>query len=141
MRAVAGQARESGKRVERNVDPERRRRTTISVDARAKVCVERIGIDQLLVKQFWIDVGDDATRCDFGAVGEHDPPCAPIASQHVRDGSAMEVQTRQKPVTTQPPIANGYTGLATCVALNSAIAARVGTLLDEVADHLEVAAA
>jgi subtilisin family serine protease len=45
----------------------------------------------------------------------------------LRDGNGLEIQTRQSPVTTQPPVANPYTGLATCVSLNTAIAARVGT--------------
>jgi subtilisin family serine protease len=44
----------------------------------------------------------------------------------LRDGNGLEIQTRQSPVTTQPPIANAYTGLATCVSVNTAIAARVG---------------
>jgi len=45
----------------------------------------------------------------------------------LRDGNGLEIQARQTPVTTQPPIANPYTGLATCVSLNTAISARVGT--------------
>jgi subtilisin family serine protease len=44
----------------------------------------------------------------------------------LRDGNGLEIQTRQSPVTTQPPVANAYTGLATCVSLNTAVAARVG---------------
>lgn len=45
----------------------------------------------------------------------------------LRDGNGLHIQTRQTPVTTQPPIADPYTGLATCVSLNTAVAARVGT--------------
>jgi hypothetical protein len=45
----------------------------------------------------------------------------------LRDGNGTQIQTRQSPVTTQPPYVNPYTGLATCVSLNTAIAARVGT--------------
>jgi subtilisin family serine protease len=45
----------------------------------------------------------------------------------LRDGNGTQIQTRQTPVSTQPPIANTYTGLATCVSLNTAVAARVGT--------------
>jgi len=45
----------------------------------------------------------------------------------LRDGNGLEIQARQTPVTTQPPIPNQYTGLATCVSLNTAIAARVGS--------------
>ena len=44
----------------------------------------------------------------------------------LRDRNGLQIQTRQTPVTTQPPIANPYTGLATCVSLNTAVAARVG---------------
>ena len=43
-------------------------------------------------------------------------------------GDGLEVQTRQTGIaTTFLPGANPYTGLATCVALYSAVAARVGT--------------
>jgi Bacterial Ig-like domain (group 3) len=43
-------------------------------------------------------------------------------------GDGLEIQTRQTPVaTTSLPNANPYTGLATCVAIYSAVAARVGT--------------
>jgi len=45
----------------------------------------------------------------------------------LRDGDGLQIQARQTPVTTQPPIADSYTGLATCVSINTAIAARVGT--------------
>lgn len=42
-------------------------------------------------------------------------------------GDGVEIQTRQTPVaTTFLPGANAYTGLATCVSLYSAVAARVG---------------
>lgn len=43
----------------------------------------------------------------------------------LRDGNGLEIQTRQTPVSTQPPIANPHTGLAACVSLNEAVAARV----------------
>lgn len=43
-------------------------------------------------------------------------------------GDGLEIQTRQTPIaTTFNPGPNPYTGLATCVSLNSAVAARVGT--------------
>jgi Bacterial Ig-like domain (group 3) len=43
-------------------------------------------------------------------------------------GNGLEIQTRQTPVaTTFLPGANAYTGLRTCVAIYSAVAARVGT--------------
>lgn len=59
----------------------------------------------------------DGIKYDFQSAGEFTV---------LRDGNALEIQTRQSPVTTQPPIANAYTGLATCVSLNTAVAARVG---------------
>jgi subtilisin family serine protease len=58
-------------------------------------------------------------RYDFQSAGEF------VA---LREGSAMEIQTRQSPVqTTMTPPANAYTGLASCVSLNTAVAARVGS--------------
>jgi len=59
----------------------------------------------------------DGIRYDFQAAGEF------VA---LRDGG-MEIQTRQTPIPSAPPAGNGYTGLATCVSLNTAVAARVGT--------------
>jgi hypothetical protein len=45
----------------------------------------------------------------------------------VPPGGGLEIQTRQNGIaTTFLPPANGYTGLQTCVALYSAVAARVG---------------
>lgn len=45
----------------------------------------------------------------------------------LRDGTDFEIQTRQTPVTTANPLPNGYTGLSSCVAVNTALAARVGS--------------
>jgi len=46
----------------------------------------------------------------------------------LRDGNGLQIQTRQTPVaTTFNPGPNAYTGLASCVSLNTAVAARVGT--------------
>ncbi|MGZ5037242.1 MAG: protease pro-enzyme activation domain-containing protein, partial [Usitatibacter sp.] len=42
------------------------------------------------------------------------------------NGHGVEIQTRQTPVTTVTPYTNPYTGLATCVSMNTAVAARVG---------------
>ncbi len=42
-------------------------------------------------------------------------------------GQGVEIQTRQTPVTTVTPYTNPYTGLATCVSMNTAVAARVGS--------------
>ncbi len=41
-------------------------------------------------------------------------------------GNNFEIQNRQIPVSTNSSVANSYTGLTTCVSLNTAIAARVG---------------
>ena len=70
------------------------------------------------------DVGDphirtvDGTRYDFQAAGEF---------TLLRDREGMEIQIRQTPVETPPPVTDSYTGLTACVSLNTAIAARVGT--------------
>lgn len=59
----------------------------------------------------------DGVDYDFQSAGEF------IA---LRDGG-IEIQTRQTPVpTTSIPGANAYTGLASCVSIYTAIAARVG---------------
>ena len=45
----------------------------------------------------------------------------------LRDADGLLVQTRQTPVgTSTTPLANAYTGLTSCVSLNTAFAARVG---------------
>jgi hypothetical protein len=59
----------------------------------------------------------DGVHYDFQSAGEF---------VVLRDGRDMEIQTRQTPVSTAPPAASGYTGLATCVSVNTAVAARVG---------------
>jgi Bacterial Ig-like domain (group 3) len=70
------------------------------------------------------DVGDphircvDGTRYDFQAAGEF---------TLLRDTEGMEIQARQTPVETPPPIKDNYTGLTECVSLNTAVAARVGS--------------
>lgn len=46
----------------------------------------------------------------------------------LREGNGMEIQTRQTPVqTTMNPPTSAYSGLASCVSLNTAVAARVGS--------------
>jgi len=45
----------------------------------------------------------------------------------LRDGDGMEIQTRQTPIPTASVVGNAYTGLTTCVSLNTAVAARVGS--------------
>jgi hypothetical protein len=59
----------------------------------------------------------DGVNFDFQSAGEF---------TLLRNANGLEIQTRQSPVSTQPPIANTYTGLSACVSLNSALAARVG---------------
>jgi subtilisin family serine protease len=59
----------------------------------------------------------DGVHYDFQSAGEF---------TLLRDGNGLEIQTRQTPVSTQVPVANPHTGLAACVTLNEAVAARVG---------------
>jgi subtilisin family serine protease len=59
----------------------------------------------------------DGIHYDFQGAGEY------VA---LHDGNGLEIQTRQTPIATAPPAASPYTGLATCVSLNTAVAARVG---------------
>ncbi len=58
----------------------------------------------------------DGVHYDFQSAGEF---------TLLRDGGGLEIQTRQTPVSTQPPILNPHTELAACVSLNEAVAARV----------------
>src|SRR6266481_2983740 len=71
------------------------------------------------------DTGDphitttNGVNYDFQAAGEF--------TALKNDDTAFELQTRQSPVlTTFTPGANAYTGLASCVSLNTAVALRVG---------------
>jgi hypothetical protein len=60
----------------------------------------------------------DGVNYDFQTAGEF---------VSLRSGNGFEVQTRQTAIaTTFFPGANAHTGLATCVSVNSAVAARVG---------------
>ncbi len=60
----------------------------------------------------------DGTRYDFQGAGEY---------VVLRNASSMEVQARMTPIaTTFNPGPDPHTGLATCVSLNTAVAARVG---------------
>lgn len=59
----------------------------------------------------------NGTNYDFHGAGEY---------TLLRDGTDYEIQVRQTPVTTANPLPNGYTGLSSCVAVNTALAARVG---------------
>ena len=71
-----------------------------------------------------VDDGDphlttvDGVHYDFQSAGEF---------VVLRDRDGLEIQTRQTPVATASAIADSYTGLTTCVSLNTAVAARVGT--------------
>ncbi len=60
----------------------------------------------------------DGTNYDFQAVGEF---------TLLADRDGMVIQTRQTPVPTATPITNAYTGLTSCVSVNTAVAALVGS--------------
>ncbi|HEX3766086.1 MAG TPA: S8 family serine peptidase [Kofleriaceae bacterium] len=45
----------------------------------------------------------------------------------LRDGNGLEIQTRQSAVPSAPAVTDGYSGLTSCVSLNTAVAARVGS--------------
>ncbi len=61
----------------------------------------------------------DGVHYDFQSVGEFTT---------LRDSAgSFEIQTRQTAVATNGPGTDSYTGLSTCVSLNTAVAARVGT--------------
>jgi subtilisin family serine protease len=46
----------------------------------------------------------------------------------LRDGNGTQIQTRQSPVeTNSSTVTNAYTGLTSCVSINTAVAARVGS--------------
>ena len=70
------------------------------------------------------DTGDphirtvDGKLYDFQSAGEF---------TLLRDRDGMEIQVRQTPVETPPPVTDNYTGLTSCVSLNTAVAARVGS--------------
>jgi len=59
----------------------------------------------------------DGIHYDFQSAGEF---------VVLRDADGMQIQTRQTPVPTASVVTNAYTGLTTCVSLNTAVAARVG---------------
>jgi hypothetical protein len=61
----------------------------------------------------------DGLHYDFQSAGE-------FVALRDAGGHGVEIQTRQTPVTTVTPYTAPYTGLATCVSLNAAVAARVG---------------
>jgi hypothetical protein len=64
-------------------------------------------------------VTTDGTSYDFQAAGEF--------TALKNSDTGFELQTRQTPVTTTfTPDPNPYTGLASCVSLNTAVAARMG---------------
>lgn len=59
----------------------------------------------------------DGTSYDFQGVGEF---------TLLRDGEGFEIQVRQTPVATQHPITDGYSGLTSCVSINTAVAIGLG---------------
>ena len=94
----------------------------------------------------WTGGGTDATRLsnwldpiNSGALGmDGDPHITTADGQHydfqgggeyvaLRDATGLEIQTRHLPISTSfTPGADPHDGLATCVSVNSAVAARVG---------------
>ena len=62
----------------------------------------------------------DGAHYDFQAVGE-------FTVLREGTGAAFEIQIRHTAVATSGPITDSYSGLTTCVSLNTAVAARVGT--------------
>lgn len=88
----------------------------------------RIVIDELMLTndRAVYDAGDNGDphiktvnniNYDFHGAGEY---------TLLREGNDFEIQVRQTPVTTANPLPNGYTGLTSCVAVNTAMAAKVG---------------
>jgi len=59
----------------------------------------------------------DGTHYNFQGAGEF---------VSLRDSDGAEIQTRQKPISTDFVGSDPYDGLTTCVSLNTAVAARVG---------------
>jgi FtsP/CotA-like multicopper oxidase with cupredoxin domain len=95
--------------------------TATDSDGRKDQCVFRL---QLGGTDLGSDTGDphlrtvDGRRYDFQAAGEF---------ILLRDRDGMEIQVRQTPAATPPPVTDSYSGLTACVSLNTAIAARVGS--------------
>jgi FtsP/CotA-like multicopper oxidase with cupredoxin domain len=59
----------------------------------------------------------DGTYYDFQAAGEF---------TLLRDTDGLEIQVRQTPVPSATPIVDSYSGLTSCVSVNTAVAARIG---------------
>jgi FtsP/CotA-like multicopper oxidase with cupredoxin domain len=95
--------------------------TATDADGRQDQCVFRLQIGGMDTAS---DQGDphirtvSGTKYDFQAAGEF---------TLLRDLEGMEIQVRQTPVETPPPVKDDYTGLTVCVSLNTAVAARVGS--------------
>lgn len=90
---------------------------------------------QIATFKAWCDAAPTSSTADYG-----DPHLTTTNGVHYdfqgggefislrNSDSRFELQTRQRPVsTTFQPGANAYTGLASCVSLNTAAALRVGT--------------
>ena len=60
----------------------------------------------------------DGKRYDFQAVGEFTV---------LKDNEGLEVQARQSPVLTANPYLDPYTGIKSCVSMNTGVALRVGS--------------
>jgi FtsP/CotA-like multicopper oxidase with cupredoxin domain len=95
--------------------------TATDTDGRKDQCVFRLQLGGTIGGS---DTGDphiltvDGKKYDFQGAGEF---------ILLRDRDGMEIQVRQTPAQTPPPHTDLYTGLTTCVSLNTAVAARVGS--------------
>jgi FtsP/CotA-like multicopper oxidase with cupredoxin domain len=59
----------------------------------------------------------DGNKYDFQAAGEF---------TLLRDFDGLEIQARQTPVATASPVTDSYSGLTSCVSVNTAVAAQLG---------------
>ena len=79
----------------------------------------------------WLDAGNTGAVSMYGdphnttANGVHYDFQGAGEFVSLRMGDGSEIQTRTTPIPTASPAADGYDGLATCVSLNTAVAARL----------------
>jgi hypothetical protein len=86
----------------------------------------RVVIDDLVLSndRAVYDAGDNGDPHITTVSGEN-YDFQPAGELTVLRGGGMEVQARQTPVSSAPPIYNAHTGLASCVSVNTAVAALV----------------